>query len=64
MENVICSPNPFELAPDVQDKENQEPAESKISVDLNLYYNNGEAKILPWSESQNADFGQQNAISS
>ena len=64
LDNVVCSPNPFELAQDVTDKENQEPVESKICVDDNLFYSlTGEAQFLPWSESVNADFGQQNAIS-
>lgn len=44
IDNVVCSPNPFELAQDVHDKENQVPVENKISVDPNLYYNlTGEA---------------------
>lgn len=65
LDNVICSPNPFELAQDVHEKENREPVENRLSVDPKLFYNlTGDAQFLPWSESVNADFGLQNAISS
>lgn len=49
----------------MEESENAEIENQYSNIDPNLYINHsGEASFLPWTESENHDYGHQNTISS
>ena len=52
------SANPFEIADDLNDQPMELQDEESQSIDPSLYMNsNGEAQMLPWTESAHTDYG-------